>query len=50
MALNLTICNFIYFYRHVKLTDAEVIGITHHPFSNIIAVYTDNGQILLWKA
>ncbi|GAB5589826.1 hypothetical protein Unana1_04726 [Umbelopsis nana] len=33
-----------------KLTDSEIIGITTHPFSNILAVYAENGQVLLCKA
>ncbi|OZJ06452.1 hypothetical protein BZG36_00613 [Bifiguratus adelaidae] len=36
--------------EEMKLTDAEVIGIVHHPYSNVIAAYTDNGRVLLWKA
>ncbi|KAJ2959743.1 hypothetical protein NQZ79_g4830 [Umbelopsis isabellina] len=33
-----------------KLTDAEVIGIAAHPYSNILAAYAENGQVLLCKA
>ncbi|ORY03536.1 WD40 repeat-like protein [Basidiobolus meristosporus CBS 931.73] len=33
----------------IKLTEAEVIGVVHHPFSNILAVYTDDGKVHLWK-
>ncbi|RUS34561.1 hypothetical protein BC938DRAFT_479667 [Jimgerdemannia flammicorona] len=33
----------------IQVTTAEVIGITHHPFSNILAVITDSWEVLLWK-
>uniref|UniRef100_U9TAH9 CTLH domain-containing protein n=1 Tax=Rhizophagus irregularis (strain DAOM 181602 / DAOM 197198 / MUCL 43194) TaxID=747089 RepID=U9TAH9_RHIID len=33
----------------LKLSDAEVIGFAHHPFSNILAAYSDDGIITLWK-
>ncbi|KAG2183778.1 hypothetical protein INT43_006789 [Umbelopsis isabellina] len=33
-----------------KLTEAEVIGIAAHPYSNILAAYAENGQVLLCKA
>jgi WD40 repeat-containing protein SMU1 len=33
----------------LKLSDAEVIGFTHHPFSNILATYSDDGITSLWK-
>ncbi|KAI9141881.1 WD40 repeat-containing protein SMU1-like protein [Paraphysoderma sedebokerense] len=28
----------------------EVIGFSHHPFSNIVATWADDGQLLLWKS
>ncbi|CAG8531010.1 9938_t:CDS:10 [Acaulospora colombiana] len=33
----------------LKLSESEVIGISHHPFSNILATYADDGIISLWK-
>ncbi|KAG9296856.1 hypothetical protein G9A89_006811 [Geosiphon pyriformis] len=33
----------------LKLSEAEVIGVSHHPFSNILASYADDGVISLWK-
>ncbi|CAG8675094.1 43942_t:CDS:10 [Gigaspora margarita] len=33
----------------LKLSESEVIGISHHPFSNILASYADDGIISLWK-
>ncbi|CAG8481252.1 8247_t:CDS:10 [Diversispora eburnea] len=36
-------------YSSLKLSEAEVIGVSHHPFSNIMATYADDGVISLWK-
>ncbi|CAG8543022.1 9867_t:CDS:10 [Paraglomus occultum] len=33
----------------LKLSEAEVIGLAHHPFSNILASYADDGIISFWK-
>ncbi|KAJ3092451.1 Serine/threonine-protein kinase smu1 [Quaeritorhiza haematococci] len=33
-----------------KIADSEVIGTVHHPFSNIVAVYGEDGIVGLWKA
>ncbi|CAG8559278.1 11480_t:CDS:10 [Acaulospora morrowiae] len=33
----------------LKLSDSEIIGISHHSFSNILATYADDGIISLWK-
>nr|CAG8587539.1 1366_t:CDS:10 [Entrophospora candida] len=33
----------------LKLSEAEIIGLIHHPFSNILATYADDGVISLWK-
>ncbi|CAG8468310.1 9429_t:CDS:10 [Ambispora gerdemannii] len=33
----------------LKLSEVEVIGVAHHPFSNILASYADDGVISLWK-
>ncbi|TPX63116.1 hypothetical protein SpCBS45565_g06846 [Spizellomyces sp. 'palustris'] len=32
-----------------KASESEIIGLSHHPFSNIIAVYGDDGVVSLWK-
>lgn len=34
----------------IKLGDTELIGITSHPFSNIIAVYDDSGHVYLYSS
>jgi WD40 repeat-containing protein SMU1 len=33
----------------LQITDREVIGITHHPYRNIITTITDDGLLKLWK-
>ncbi|KAI9594797.1 WD40-repeat-containing domain protein [Syncephalis fuscata] len=35
--------------RVIKITDAEPLGMTHHPQANILSVFADNGEISLWK-
>ncbi|KAG2180325.1 hypothetical protein INT44_003327 [Umbelopsis vinacea] len=36
--------------NELKLTDAEIIGIATHPYSNILAIYDEKGQVMLCKA
>ncbi|RKP27457.1 WD40 repeat-containing protein SMU1 [Syncephalis pseudoplumigaleata] len=36
--------------RTLKVTEAEPIGMAHHPQANILAVFADNGEISLWKS
>ncbi|KAJ3017496.1 Serine/threonine-protein kinase smu1 [Thoreauomyces humboldtii] len=33
-----------------KASEAEMIGLAHHPVSNIMAAYSDDGIVSLWKA
>ncbi|KAI8920364.1 WD40 repeat-containing protein SMU1-like protein [Powellomyces hirtus] len=32
-----------------KAAEAEIIGLAHHPFSNVLAVYSEDGVVSLWK-
>ncbi|KAI9239861.1 hypothetical protein MVEG_05303 [Podila verticillata NRRL 6337] len=36
--------------RSIPVGDGEVIGMASHPLSNVLAVYTVDGRVLLWKA
>jgi len=33
----------------LKLTESEIIGVSHHPYSNIFASYDEEGHLSLWK-
>ncbi|KAJ3118665.1 Serine/threonine-protein kinase smu1 [Nowakowskiella sp. JEL0407] len=33
----------------LKLRDVDIIGITHHPYSNIVVVYGDDGHVKLYR-
>lgn len=35
--------------QQVHLTDFEIIGLACHPFSNVVAVWDENGSLGLWK-
>ncbi|KAI8828830.1 WD40-repeat-containing domain protein [Chytriomyces cf. hyalinus JEL632] len=39
----------IYPQSSIKASESEVINITHHPFSNIIAMTAENGRLSLFK-
>ncbi|KAJ3188923.1 Serine/threonine-protein kinase smu1 [Gaertneriomyces sp. JEL0708] len=32
-----------------QVTEADIIGLEHHPFTNIMAVFSDDGIVGLWK-
>lgn len=34
----------------IQATDREVIGLCHHPFANIIAIYDEEGDVKFWKS
>lgn len=36
--------------KSLPVADSEVIGMASHPFSNVLAIYTVDGRVLLWKA
>ncbi|KAF9910775.1 Serine/threonine-protein kinase smu1 [Linnemannia zychae] len=36
--------------KSIPVADSEVIGMASHPFSNVLAIYTVDGRVLLWKA
>jgi len=33
----------------LKISDKEVIGITHHPHAKLICIYNADGEVTLWK-
>jgi len=33
----------------MKLSDREIIGISHHPHANLLCTYNDEGELSLWK-
>jgi WD40 repeat-containing protein SMU1 len=38
------------FFLSFQLHDEEVIGICHHPHLNLVATWSREGTIKLWKA
>ncbi|KAH6560240.1 hypothetical protein BASA62_000209 [Batrachochytrium salamandrivorans] len=32
-----------------EASTSEIIGLAHHPFSNILAIFADNGLVSMWK-
>jgi WD40 repeat-containing protein SMU1 len=36
--------------KSIPVADSEVIGMVSHPFSNVLAIFTVDGRVLLWKA
>jgi WD40 repeat-containing protein SMU1 len=34
----------------LKVSEREVLGLSHHPFANVMGVFDDEGDLKLWKA
>jgi WD40 repeat-containing protein SMU1 len=36
--------------KSIPIAEGEIIGIASHPLSNVLAINTVDGRVLLWKA